>query len=86
VGETSVPPPIRQKQQVQGQSVQTPNVNSSYLNNLFKVVATIFQEIMTQLSGAELEEDRIIAITKNCIKTHEAERLLGFIGPWSLNK
>jgi hypothetical protein len=31
---------------------------------MFTAVATIFQQIMTQLNGAEPEEDRIMAITK----------------------
>jgi uncharacterized tellurite resistance protein B-like protein len=31
---------------------------------MFKVVAMVFQQIMTELSGAESEEDRIVAITK----------------------
>jgi hypothetical protein len=30
---------------------------------MFKVLATIFQQIATDLSGAESEEDRIMAIT-----------------------
>jgi hypothetical protein len=35
---------------------------------------------MTELNTAEREEDRIMAITKNCSKTHEAKWPLGFIG------
>jgi uncharacterized tellurite resistance protein B-like protein len=35
---------------------------------MFEVVATIFQQIMTELSGAESEEDRIVAITKMLLK------------------
>jgi hypothetical protein len=31
---------------------------------MLKVVATIFQQIMTELSGAESEDDRIMATTK----------------------
>jgi uncharacterized tellurite resistance protein B-like protein len=31
---------------------------------MFKAAATIFQQIMTELNGAESEEDRIVAITK----------------------
>jgi hypothetical protein len=31
---------------------------------MFKVVTMIFQQIMTELNGAESEEDRITAITK----------------------
>jgi hypothetical protein len=37
------------------QSVQTPNVNCSSLNDMFKVVARVFQQIMTELSGVESE-------------------------------
>jgi hypothetical protein len=59
------PAPLRHNQhQVQSQSVQAPNMNSSSLNDMFKVVATIFQQIMTELSGAESEEGRIVTITK----------------------
>jgi hypothetical protein len=36
----------------------------SFLDDTFKVVAVIFQQIMTQCSGAKSEEDRIMAITK----------------------
>jgi hypothetical protein len=35
---------------------------------MFKVVATVFQQIMTELNGAESEEDRIVAITKIVLK------------------
>jgi uncharacterized tellurite resistance protein B-like protein len=31
---------------------------------MFKVVAMVFQQIMTELNGAESEEDRIVAIAK----------------------
>jgi hypothetical protein len=47
---------------------------------MFKVVATIFQQIMTELNEAEPEEDRIVAIAKNCIKIHVAKWPLGFLG------
>jgi hypothetical protein len=69
MGEMSALPPLRHnQQQVPSQSVQAPNANSSSLNDMFTVVATIFQQIMTQLSGAESEEDRILAITKIVLK------------------
>jgi hypothetical protein len=35
---------------------------------MFKVVATISQQIMTELNGAKSEEDRIMAIIKIVIK------------------
>jgi hypothetical protein len=47
---------------------------------MFTVVATIFQQIMTQLKGAETEKRRTMAFTKNYIKTHEAIWPLEFIG------
>jgi hypothetical protein len=47
---------------------------------MFKVVATVFQQVMTELNGAGSEEDKIMAITKNCIKIHEAKWPLEFIG------
>jgi hypothetical protein len=34
------------------------------MNGTFNIVVTVFQEIMTVLNGAELEEYRIVAITK----------------------
>jgi hypothetical protein len=75
MGEMDDPPPLGHNQQVPSQSVQTPYVQSSSLNDMFKVVATVFQQIMTDLNGAESEEDRIATITKkkNCTKNHEAK-------------
>jgi hypothetical protein len=35
---------------------------------MFKVVAKIFQQIITELNGAESEEDRIMDITKIVLK------------------
>jgi hypothetical protein len=35
---------------------------------MFKVVATAFQHVMTELNGAESEEDRIVAMTKIVLK------------------
>jgi hypothetical protein len=35
---------------------------------MFEVVATAFQQIMTELNTAESEEDRIVAITKIVLK------------------
>jgi hypothetical protein len=64
----ALPPMRHNHQQVPSQSVQTPNVNSSSLNYMFKVVAVIFQQIMTQLNGAEPEEDRVVAITKTVLQ------------------
>jgi hypothetical protein len=58
----------RQPKQVRSQSVQAPNANSSSLNDIFKVVAKIFQQIVTELSGAVSEEDRIISLTKIVFK------------------
>jgi hypothetical protein len=62
---------LRHNQQVPSQSVQVANANSSSLKNMFKAVAMIFQQIMTDLNGAESEEDRTMGITKSCIKTRE---------------
>jgi hypothetical protein len=61
----SVPSPLRHKQQgVPSQSVQARNVDSFFfLNDMFTVVATAFQQTMTELNGAKSEEGRIIAIT-----------------------
>jgi hypothetical protein len=38
------------------------------VDDMFKVVIMIFQQIMTELNGAESEEDRIMAITKTVLK------------------
>jgi hypothetical protein len=35
---------------------------------MLKVVATVFQQIMTQLNRAESEQDRRVAITKIVLK------------------
>jgi hypothetical protein len=49
-----------------GQLVQAPPVNSSSLDNMFKV-ATVVQQIMTELNGAVSEENKIVAITKTVL-------------------
>jgi hypothetical protein len=68
-GRNKCPPPLRHnQQQVPSQSVQAPNANSSSLSDLFTVVREIFQQIMTELNGAESEDDRIMAITKMKLK------------------
>jgi hypothetical protein len=77
---SSALPPLRHPTATT-KSVQTPNVNSLSLSGMFKVVIMVFQWIMTELTWFESEEDRIVAITKNCIETHEAKWLLEFIGP-----
>jgi hypothetical protein len=61
------PSPLRHNQ-VPSQSVQTPNANSSPLYDMFTVVTTIFQQIMTELNGAKSEKDRIMVITKIVLK------------------
>jgi hypothetical protein len=50
---------------------------------MFRVVTMVFQQVMTELNGAETEEDNS-GHHKNCIKTHEAKWLLEFIGPEKL--
>jgi hypothetical protein len=35
---------------------------------MFKAVATVFQQIVAELNGAVLEEERIVAITKIVLK------------------
>jgi hypothetical protein len=35
---------------------------------MFTVVATIFQQIMTELNGAESEEEKIVVITRIVLK------------------
>jgi hypothetical protein len=67
VGEMGVPLRLRHNQ-VPSQSVQAPDANSSPLKDMFPVIATIFQQIMTELSRAESQEDRIMVITKIVLK------------------
>jgi hypothetical protein len=57
------PPPAAQQAKPAGQSVQTSNVNSASLDDMFKV-ATVVQQIMTELNGAVSEEGKIVAIQK----------------------
>jgi hypothetical protein len=45
VREMSVPIPLRHNQQVTSQSVQASNVKTSSLNDMFKVLAMVFQQI-----------------------------------------
>jgi hypothetical protein len=47
VVEICAPLPLRYNKQVPSQSVQAPNVNSLSPNNIFKVVATVYQQIIT---------------------------------------
>lgn len=60
-----------------GQSAQALNVNSLPLDNMFRV-ATLVQHIMTQFSGDVSEEVKIVAITKNYLKSNEAKYPLEF--------
>jgi hypothetical protein len=46
---------------------------------MFAAVAMILQQIMTELSGAQSEEDRIMAHDKNYIKTREVKWPLQFL-------
>jgi hypothetical protein len=70
----AVPPKARksrvsapvQGQQI-GQSVQAPNVSSHPFDNVLKVVAVV-QQIMKEVSGAQSQEEQIVAITKILLK------------------
>jgi hypothetical protein len=59
-----LPPPLRHNQQVS----KARNSDSSSLNDIFTVVPTIFQKLVTELNGAEAEENRTMAITKIVLK------------------
>jgi hypothetical protein len=48
--------------------VQASNANSSSVKDMSAVFTTIFRQIMTELNGAESEEDKIVAITKIVFK------------------
>jgi hypothetical protein len=50
------------------QQCNRPTENRSPLNNMFRVVATAFQQIMIEANVAESEEDRIVTITKFVLK------------------
>jgi hypothetical protein len=65
--QTRAPPVLKNRPQQTGQSVQAPNVNSSSLDNMFKD-ASVVQQIMTGLSDAVSEEQKIVAITKIVMK------------------
>jgi hypothetical protein len=61
VEEMNALPPLRHnQQQVPSQSVQAHNVTGSFLNDMFKVDATVFQQIMTAQQGL-----RILAFSAN---------------------
>jgi hypothetical protein len=49
---------------------------------MFTVVATTFQQIMTELCGAESEEDRTMAITKIVLKLVNQN---GRLSSWAVN-
>jgi hypothetical protein len=66
--------------------VQASTVNSSSLNDVFKVVATVFQQIMTVLNGAKSKEDRKNGNHKNFIKSHKAKMADICPHPWILDK
>jgi hypothetical protein len=60
--------PLRQqKSQPTGQLVQAPLVNSQPIDNMLKVL-TVVQQIMTEVSGAQSQEEQIGAITKIVLK------------------
>jgi hypothetical protein len=65
---TDVVPLRHNQQEVPNLSVQNPNVNSSSMNDIFIVVATVFEHVMAEFNGVESEEDRIMDITKYTLK------------------
>jgi hypothetical protein len=68
VEQSRVPPPAQQRlRQQTGQSVQADNVNSTSLNNMFRV-ASVVQQIMTGLNDAVSEVQKIVPITKIVMK------------------
>jgi hypothetical protein len=50
-----------------GQSVQAPLVNSQPIDNMLKIV-TVVQQMMTEVSGAQSQEEQIVTITKIVLK------------------
>jgi hypothetical protein len=65
VRKSSVPAPVQQ--QKTGQSVQAKHVSSQPFDNMLKVVTVVLQ-IMTEISGAQSQEEQIVAITKIVLK------------------
>jgi hypothetical protein len=65
-GRTVCPSSLKHNQRVPSQSVQVLNAKRSPLNDMLKVFATVFQQIMTKLNGAESEEHSILH--KSCTK------------------
>jgi hypothetical protein len=62
------PPSLEAQPATSTKSVQAHNANSSSLNDMSTVVATVLQQIVTQSNGSGLEEDRTMAITKIVLK------------------
>jgi hypothetical protein len=56
-------PLITSKTKVSGKSAQASSATTASLDDMFKFAA-IVQQIMTELSGAVSEENKIVAITK----------------------
>jgi hypothetical protein len=69
------------EQQTTCQSFRAPNVNSLALDKMLKVVVTVVHQIMTEFTGVVLEEAKILAITKNCLKYRGPIWPQEFIGP-----
>jgi hypothetical protein len=62
--EKRVPEPLRQhEQQATGQSVGAPNVNSSPLDNMLRIV-TVVQQFVTEFKGSVSEEEKTVITTK----------------------
>jgi hypothetical protein len=58
-GRNECPPPfLYYQQQVPSHPAQAPNANISSLNDMFKEVAMIFLQIMTEINGTESEEEK----------------------------
>jgi hypothetical protein len=55
--------PASVQQQKTGQSVQSPIVNSTHLDNMLSAVIVV-QQVMTDFSGGVSEEDKIVATNK----------------------
>jgi hypothetical protein len=75
----SGPPPVEQHTQPTGQSVQTSNVNSSSLDDMFKVAAVV-QQIMTADWGC-VRRNKNSGHYRNCPESNETRWPLEFIGP-----
>jgi hypothetical protein len=65
-------PLFQHEQHAAGQLVEAPNINTLPVDNSMLRIVTVGQQFMAELNGVVSEEEKIVAIDKNCLKSHEA--------------